>query len=85
MSDQDKLDDVISQNRPDYSSLFGSAEFCDCPQCRSVHSPAAYLVDLLQFLGPDIPGITPLDVLIGNAKKTWADGTPIIGRRPDLA
>ncbi|MER9203435.1 neuraminidase-like domain-containing protein [Mesorhizobium sp. M0933] len=85
MSDQDKLDDVISLNRPDYSSLFGSAEFCDCPQCRSVHSPAAYLVDLLQFLGPDIPGITPLDVLIGNAKKTWADGTPIVGRRPDLA
>jgi hypothetical protein len=85
MSSQEKLHDVVSQNRPDYASLFGSVELCDCRHCRSIYSPAAYLVDLLQFLGPDIPGITPLDVLIGNSNKTWADGKPIIGRRPDLA
>ena len=31
-------------------SLFGSLDFCECEHCRSVLSPAAYLVDLLQFL-----------------------------------
>jgi hypothetical protein len=35
---------------PTWQSLFGSLSFCECEECRSVHSPAAYLVDLLQFL-----------------------------------
>ncbi|HEY6400326.1 MAG TPA: hypothetical protein VI479_02880, partial [Blastocatellia bacterium] len=35
---------------PDWESLFGSLSFCECDDCRSVHSPAAYLVDLLQFV-----------------------------------
>lgn len=30
--------------------LFGSLDFCGCEHCRSVLSPAAYLVDLLQYL-----------------------------------
>ena len=34
-------------------SLFGSVDFCECEHCRSVLSPAAYLVDLLKFLDPD--------------------------------
>jgi hypothetical protein len=40
-------------------SLFGSMDFCACDHCRSILSPAAYLVDLLQFLGSD--------------DKVWAD------------
>jgi hypothetical protein len=35
---------------PTMESLFGSLDFCECEHCRSVLSPAAYLVDLLQFL-----------------------------------
>ncbi len=35
---------------PDWRTLFGSVDFCDCRDCRSVLSPAAYFVDLLQFL-----------------------------------
>lgn len=35
---------------PDLASLFGSLDYCECPDCRSVLSPAAYLVDQLQFL-----------------------------------
>lgn len=31
-------------------TLFGSMDFCTCEHCRSVLSPAAYLVDLLHFL-----------------------------------
>lgn len=35
---------------PDYEALFGSLDFCSCEHCQSVHSPAAYLVDLLHWL-----------------------------------
>lgn len=35
---------------PDWETLFGSLELCDCEHCNSVYSPAAYLVDLLHFL-----------------------------------
>jgi hypothetical protein len=34
-------------------SLFGSMDFCACAHCRSILSPAAYLVDLLLFLHAD--------------------------------
>ena len=37
-------------NLPDLQSLFGSLDYCQCSECRSVLSPAAYFVDLLQFL-----------------------------------
>ena len=35
---------------PDWSTLFGSIELCECEHCRSVLSPAAYMVDQLHFL-----------------------------------
>ena len=35
---------------PSMEQLFGSLDFCECTECRSVLSPAAYLVDLLQYL-----------------------------------
>lgn len=35
---------------PTWQTLFGSLSFCACEECRSVYSPAAYLIDLLQFL-----------------------------------
>ena len=38
---------------PTMESLFGSMDFCECDHCRSVLSPAAYLVDLLQFIDPE--------------------------------
>lgn len=38
---------------PTLESLFGTLDFCECEHCRSVLSPAAYLVDLLKFLDPD--------------------------------
>ncbi|MEA2235091.1 MAG: hypothetical protein QOD83_4907, partial [Solirubrobacteraceae bacterium] len=78
-----EMGEVAAQRGPDYASLFGSVELCDCQHCRSIHSPAAYLVDLLQFLSfglrAENPLVTPLDVLIGNARKG------VNGRRPDIA
>ncbi len=65
----------------DWETLFGSLSFCDCEHCRSVYSPAAYFVDLLQFLKNSLPnsqGYTPLEILVGSA-----DGK-LAGRRPDL-
>jgi len=35
---------------PDWATLFGSLDYCACEHCQSVLSPAAYLVDVLQFL-----------------------------------
>src|SRR6266849_8751266 len=58
---------------PEWASLFGSIELCTCDHCRSVLSPAAYLVDLLHFLSARpsrIDGKNTKDVLF------W--------RRPDL-
>jgi len=51
--DQAKQDlKSLLKEYPTMESLFGSLDFCDCEDCRSVLSPAAYLVDLLRFLDP---------------------------------
>jgi len=61
---------------PDLLTLFGSMDFCQCQSCRSVYSPAAYLVDILRFLaarksnGPTTPGKFVEEVLFA--------------RRPDI-
>src|SRR5262249_38787026 len=43
----------LIKHYPTMEALFGSLDFCECEHCRSVLSPAAYFVDLLQFLEPD--------------------------------
>jgi hypothetical protein len=71
---------AVVQQFPSMASLFGNVDFCQCEDCRSVLSPAAYFVDLLEFLNgspANAQGYTPLDVLIGK------DST-VPGRRPDL-
>ncbi len=60
---------------PNLATLFGQANLCDCKDCRSVYSPAAYLVDLLHRLlrtpnSSNDVSPTPLRVLLD--------------RRPDL-
>ena len=57
---------------PDLPTLFGSLDLCECDQCQSLYSPAAYFVDILKFLsdGPLKGSRTPLEVLFE--------------RRPDL-
>lgn len=52
----------------DWRRLFGSLDLCNCHHCRSLYSPAAYLVDILKFLddGPmqEDLGLSPLQVLL---------------------
>lgn len=40
----------IPSDKPELEVFFGSLDYCDCKHCRSSASPAAYLVDLLEFL-----------------------------------
>ncbi|HWS86526.1 MAG TPA: neuraminidase-like domain-containing protein [Pyrinomonadaceae bacterium] len=48
-------DDVLAY--PTLEGLFGEMDFCACDHCRSILSPAAYLVDLLFFIDqPPRPG-----------------------------
>jgi hypothetical protein len=58
---------------PDWRSIFGSIDLCECTECNSLYGPAAYLVDILHSLkkGTTLSGLTPLDVLLQ--------------RRPDIA
>jgi Neuraminidase-like domain/FHA domain/Salmonella virulence plasmid 28.1kDa A protein len=58
---------------PTLEELFGSLDYCNCDDCGSILSPAAYLVDLLNYIDQPAPtagGSNPLDVLLA--------------RRPDL-
>lgn len=50
---REKAKTELVKRYPKLESLFGSLDFCECEHCRSVLSPAAYLVDLLQFLDDD--------------------------------
>jgi hypothetical protein len=50
MHNGSQLADVAQETIPDWESLFGTFDLCACDECASVHSPAAYLVDVLQFL-----------------------------------
>ena len=69
--DQATMDAIKSI--PNWTDLFGRLDLCDCDQCRSVYSPAAYFVDLLQFLNK---------VVSTNSNKTPQQ--VLFERRPDL-
>ncbi|WP_299518804.1 neuraminidase-like domain-containing protein [uncultured Serinicoccus sp.] len=53
--------------------LFGSLDFCACAHCSSVLSPAAYLVDLFEFLD-----LSEIDGALANPIEV------LFERRPDL-
>ncbi len=59
---RDSVRDALIKQFPTLESLFGSMDFCECEHCRSVLSPAAYLVDLLQFVDSGSL-VKPYDVL----------------------
>ncbi|MDR3483154.1 MAG: neuraminidase-like domain-containing protein [Burkholderiaceae bacterium] len=88
-SDKQSAKNALIQQFPSMTNLFGSLDFCQCQECRSVLSPAAYFVDLLEYLRQSTVnsnGNTPLDVLIGNPPGDTPTPTHLTvpGRRPDL-
>lgn len=48
--DSTKRAELAAAAIPNWESLFGSFDLCACGECAAAHSPAAYLVDILQFL-----------------------------------
>src|SRR5262249_49195038 len=63
-------------------SLFGSIDYCECDDCLSVYSPAAYFVDILQYLrnnnlDPSKISSDPKDISNTPLEKLFR-------RRPDL-
>jgi Tc toxin complex TcA C-terminal TcB-binding domain/Neuraminidase-like domain/Ubiquitin-activating enzyme E1 FCCH domain/Salmonella virulence plasmid 28.1kDa A protein len=59
---------------PDLQALFGSLDYFECADCQSVYSPAAYLVDLLQYL----MGFPASGGGVTNARDA------LLQRRPDI-
>ncbi|XXY21867.1 neuraminidase-like domain-containing protein [Sorangium sp. So ce216] len=96
---------VLPQHRPlsqddaeliaDWPTLFGSLDFATCDHCRSVYGPAAYLVDLLQFLERQLTTVTSTTPktrsnLFEQQNTTLPDGHKsardvLLDRRPDIA
>lgn len=81
----------LIQQFPTMESLFGSMDFCECEHCRSVLSPAAYLVDLLQFVDaePEVWGnfLAHWKATHNNQDYTAKYKKPydaLVERRPDL-
>lgn len=84
--------DELVKQFPTMESLFGSLDYCECEHCQSVLSPAAYLVDLLQFIDPEEEAwhhfLADWEAKHGGGKYTDRYKKPIdalLERRPDLA
>jgi hypothetical protein len=79
---QKKLKEDAYKEFPDLETLFGAQSFCECEHCRSVYSPAAYLVDLLH----ELDELTSHNGTLDYDKPRDAP-TPIgalLARRPDI-
>jgi hypothetical protein len=64
------------QNLPSYQELFGSLDYCECEECKSIFGPAAYFVDLMRIIDKYVT--TP-------NSSTIPSGLTLGDRRPDLA
>lgn len=40
----------MAKTQVDLQKLFGTLDYCECSDCNAVTSPAAYFVDLMEFL-----------------------------------
>lgn len=63
--------------------LFGELDYCTCSHCRSVLSPAAYLVDLLMFCDKRRFNASGLGLPADYEKENPLD--VLLSRRPDIA
>jgi Tc toxin complex TcA C-terminal TcB-binding domain/Neuraminidase-like domain/Putative peptidoglycan binding domain/Salmonella virulence plasmid 28.1kDa A protein len=67
---------------PDLQALFGSLDYFACDDCQSVYSPAAYLVDLLQYLALFLA--TPQSGSSGPFAECKTPRDALFVRRPDI-
>lgn len=70
------------ESYPDLQALFGPLDYFECRDCQSVYSPAAYLVDLLQYLAQfkvtPLPGAPTAIATLANARDA------LLARRPEI-
>ena len=69
-------------NLPDLQALFGPLDYFQSEDCQSVYSPAAYLVDLLQYLSWF--AATPLTGSIPPVSTIATARDALLLRRPDI-
>ena len=78
--------EAVSKDFPNLKSLFKLTDLCACEHCRSVYSPAAYLVEILQFLDKrsvvDLTVPAPPPPAVRPTVKIAKD--VLFERRPDL-
>lgn len=73
--------EAVSKDFPNLKTLFTSGDVCACEHCRSVFSPAAYLVEVLQFLSHR--GVVDLSTPTPRVTQRIAKDV-LFERRPDL-
>ncbi|HMC98539.1 MAG TPA: hypothetical protein VKH37_00250, partial [Ferruginibacter sp.] len=71
---------AVSEDFPNLKSLFQGTDVCACEHCRSVYSPAAYLVEILQFLSKRLVS----DLTLAPVKTSNLAKDVLFSRRPDL-
>ncbi|PRT40155.1 Tc toxin subunit A-related protein [Bacillus wiedmannii] len=81
------LKETLAKHNLSWDLLFGDADFCECGECNSVYSAAAYYVELLQYLrnnNLDPDSDNPITI---KSDPKDISGTPLeklFDRRPDL-
>ncbi|MGE2817994.1 neuraminidase-like domain-containing protein [Mycobacterium heidelbergense] len=71
----------VVKDFPNMKSLFAAINMSECTDCRSVHGAAAYLADVLQFLGDRLV----VDTTSGSPAPLKGARDVLLARRPDLA
>lgn len=63
------------ESLPSYQELFGSLDYCQCDECKSIFGPAAYFVDLMRIIDKYITEPN---------KETIPPDLQLEARRPDI-
>ncbi|QYR21089.1 hypothetical protein KZ483_25785 [Paenibacillus sp. sptzw28] len=81
------LEEKLEKHNLSWDLLFGDADFCECGECNSVYSAAAYYVELLQYLRSNNLDPDPDNPIPIKSNPKDISGTPLeklFDRRPDL-
>ncbi|MFN6590493.1 neuraminidase-like domain-containing protein [Bacillus sp. TD10] len=82
-----QYEEKISKHNLSWDLLFGDADFCECGECTSVYSAAAYYVELLQYLRNNNLDSDSRNQIPRKPDPKDISGTPLeklFNRRPDL-
>ncbi|PGE39774.1 hypothetical protein COM60_08350 [Bacillus toyonensis] len=81
------LKETLVKHNLSWDLLFGDADFCECGECNSVYSAAAYYVELLQYLrnnNLDPDSNNPIAIKFDPKDISGTPLEKLFDRRPDL-